>query len=282
MNYSRRDLLKWGAGAAALWTAGIRPASLNADDPKNKIPIALQLYSVRDLMGKDLPGTVEAVAAMGYQGVEFAGYYEHTAKDLRKILDHNGLKCCGTHLLLDALRGDALKGTVEFNQTLGNKFLVVSWLPPTVTTSIAALIDTAKLFTKLAEKVKDSGMRVGYHAHEHDFKPVADRIPWEVFFTNAGPDVTMQLDTGNCMDGGGDPVAELKKFPHRSATIHLKEHGGPKGAVIGEGDVPWKKVFELCETTGDTEWFILEQETYRDSPLETVRLCLQNVHKMGK
>ena len=74
----------------------------------------------------------------------------------------------------------------------------------------------------------------------------------------------------------------MKKLPHRSATIHLKEHGGPKGAVIGEGDVPWKEVFELCETTGDTEWYIVEQESYRGSSLESVKLCLANLHKMGK
>ena len=190
-----------------------------------------------------MPGTLEAVAKMGYQGVEFAGYYGRKAKDLRQMLDHNGLKCCGTHTALDTLTGDALKGTVEFNQTLGNKFLIVPWLPPSITTSLAALIDAAKLLTDLADKVNEFGMRVGYHAHAHDFKPVADRIPWEVLFTNAGPDVVMQMDIGNCLDGGGDPVAELKKFPHRSATIHLKEHGGPQGAVIGQGDVPWKEIF---------------------------------------
>ena len=69
------------------------------------------------------------------------------------------------------------------------------------------MIDTAKLFTDLAAKAKELGMRVGYHAHVAEFKPVADRIPWEVMFSNAGPDVVMQLDIGNCMDGGGDPIA---------------------------------------------------------------------------
>jgi sugar phosphate isomerase/epimerase len=282
MNLSRRDLLKLGAGAAALWSTGARTARLGADEAKKKIPIALQLYSVRDIAGKDVPGTLAAIAQMGYQGVEFAGYYGRKAKDLRQILDRNGLKCCGTHTGLETLTGDALKGAVEFNQTLGNQFLIVPWLPPRITTSLAALIDAAKLLTELGDKVKEFGMRVGYHAHAHDFKPVADRIPWEVLFTNAGPDVVMQMDLGNCLDGGGDPVAELKKFPHRSATIHLKEHGGPKGAVIGQGDVPWKEIFAVCETTGGTEWYIVEQESYRGSPLESVELCLKNLRQMGK
>jgi len=65
---------------------------------------------VRDVAAKDVPGTIEAVAKMGYQGVEFAGYYGRKAEDLRKILDQNNLKCCGTHTGIDTLKGDALKG----------------------------------------------------------------------------------------------------------------------------------------------------------------------------
>lgn len=282
MNLSRRNLLKLGVGAAALCAAGTRTARLFAQQGEKKIPIGLQLYSVRDVTSKDMPGTIEAVAKMGYQGVEFAGYGGMKAEDLRKVLDQNKLVCCGTHTKLDTLLGDSLKSTVEFNEILGNKFLIVPILPPTNMASLAALIDTAKLFTDLAEKVKDSGMKVGYHAHAGDFKPVADRIPWEVLFANAGPDVVMQLDTCNALDGGVDPIAMLKKFPHRSATIHLKEHGGPAGAVIGEGDVPWEEVFEICETTGDTEWYVVEQESHSGSSLESVKRCLENLRKMGK
>lgn len=282
MNLSRRNLLKLGVGAAAFGTVGTRVASLFAEQSKKKIPIGLQLYSLRDVASKDVPGTLEAVAKMGYQGVEFAGYYGMKAEDLRKLLDKNGLVCCGTHTGLETLLGDALQGTIEFNKTLGNKYLIVPGLPAANVSSLAALIDTAKLFTELAEKVKGSGMKVGYHAHGGDFKPVADRIPWEVLFSNAGPDVAMQLDIGNTMGGGANPIAMLKKYPHRSATIHLKEHGGPANAVVGEGDAPWAEVFELCETTGDTEWYIVEQEAYSDSPLESVKRCLENLRKMGK
>jgi sugar phosphate isomerase/epimerase len=282
MNHSRRDLLKLGAGAATLCAAGLRPAKLLADEPKQKIPIGLQLYSVRDLCVKDLPGTLDAVAKMGYQGVEFAGYYGRKAADLRKMLDQRQLKCCGSHTPLSTLAGEGLKPTAEFNQVLGNQFLIVPSLPYENMASIAALIDTAKLLTDLAGKAKDLGVRVGYHAHAQDFKLLADRIPYEVIFGNAGPDVVMQLDTGNCLGGGGDPVAILKKFPGRAASIHLKEHGGPDGATIGEGKVPWKQIFQLCETTGGTQWYIVEQETYKGSPLESLELCLQNLRKMGK
>ena len=96
-------------------------------------------------------------------------------------------------------------------------------------------MDTAKLFTELAAKVKPQGMRVGYHAHGGDFKKFDGETAWDIFFSNAGPDVVMQMDIGNCLGGGGDPYAMLKKFPGRSATIHLKEHGGKPGAVDRRG-----------------------------------------------
>jgi sugar phosphate isomerase/epimerase len=283
MNYSRREMLKLGAGAAALWTTGVDPLSAaEVESAKKKIPIGLQLYSVRQDCEKDLPGVLRAVAKMGYQGVEFAGYYGRNAKELRSLLDQNGLKCCGTHTGLNTLTGDALEGTIEFNKTLGNKFLIVPSLPGNRTSSVRALKETAKLLSELAEKAKPRQMRVGYHAHGGDFRRFDGETAWDIIFSNASPDVVMQLDLGNCISGGGDPIAILKKFPHRSATIHLKEHGGRRGAVIGQGNVDWKEIFRLCETTGGTEWYIVEQESYAASPLESVRLCIENLRKMGK
>ena len=106
------------------------PVALSAAESaeKKKIPIGLQLYSVRTECARDLPGTISAVGKMGYKAVEFAGYYNRDAKTLRKLLDDAGLKCCGTHIGLETLLGDNLSKTVEFNQTLGNQFHIVPGL----------------------------------------------------------------------------------------------------------------------------------------------------------
>jgi sugar phosphate isomerase/epimerase len=125
------------------------------------------------------------------------------------------------------------------------------------------------------------GMRVGYHAHAGDFKKFGGRTSWEIFFDNVGKDVIMQLDTGNCMEGKGDPVAILKEYPGRSTTIHLKEFGGPPHAVIGQGLVRWPEVLEICETTGGTEWYIVEHETGPD-PMGNIRGCLEGLRRMGR
>jgi len=247
-----------------------------------RIPIALQLYSVREDCAKDLPRTLEAVAKMGYEGVEFAGYYGWKAEDLRRLLDDLGLKVAGTHIGLNTLLGDEYERTVEFNKILGNKYLVVPGLPPERRSSKEAWIETAKLMDEIAAKLKEEGMKLGYHNHAVEFQPIDDEIPWDIFFTTA-KEVFMQLDIGNAMHGGADPIPYLRKYPGRSLTIHLKEYSStnPK-ALIGEGEVNWKEVFELCETVGGTEWYIVEQESYAYPPLECVERCLKNLKAMGK
>lgn len=280
MDQSRRLFLKAGLGGVGFLAAAEQLLGADAAQRRKKIPVGLQLYSVREDCKKDLPGVLQAVAGMGYDGVEFAGYYDRKADEMRKLLDENRLKCCGTHTGLDSLLGDALPATIEYNKTLGNRYLVVPSLPKARMASIEALRETGQLLTSIAEKTKSHGMRVGYHAHAADFKKIDGQVPWEVLFDAAGPEVVMQLDVGNCIAGGGDPIATLKKYPGRSATIHLKEHGGQLGAVIGEGEVKWKEVFDACESVGGTEWYIVEQEKYATTPLESVKQCLRNVRKM--
>jgi sugar phosphate isomerase/epimerase len=244
-----------------------------------KIPVGLQLYSVREQCGKDLPGTVAAVAKIGYRGVEFAGYHGRSAKELRKLLDDNGLVACGTHTPYESVLGDKLKATIEFNQTIGNKFLIVPWMNETHSKQV--WLDRAKLFNDLADQVKAEGMWVGYHAHAHDFKPIEGVSAWDLFFGNTKPEVIMQLDTSNCCDGGADPVAVLKKYPGRARSIHLKAHGGGPEAVIGEDKVNWPEVFAFCEGPGKTQWYVLEHESGQD-PLDAVRRGFEALKKMGK
>ncbi|MGQ9629401.1 MAG: sugar phosphate isomerase/epimerase family protein [bacterium] len=248
-----------------------------------KIPVALQLYSVREDCAKDFVGTVKTVAEMGYEGVEFAGYYGKSAGELKRILDDLGLKVAGTHIGINTLLGDELKRTIEFNSALGNKFLVVPGLPEEYRNSKAAWIKTAGIVNEVAEKIRPYGMLVGYHNHAVEFQPIRGEIPWDIFFRATDEDVVMQLDIGNAMHGGADPIEILEKYPGRAKTVHLKEFSATNDkAVLGEGDVKWGDVFKICETTGGTEWYIIEQESYAHPPIECVRLCLENLRKMRK
>lgn len=246
-----------------------------------KIPIGLQLYSVRNEAAKDAPGTIHAVGKMGYKGVEFAGYYGKSAKELRQILDDSGLKCCGTHTGLDTLLGDALGKTIEFNKTLGNEYLIVPSLPDQRRASRQAWEETADLFSELAQKVKPHNMHVGYHNHSVEFKPVDGAVPWDVFYNRTKKDVVIQFDTGNAMEGGGDPMLYLPKHPGRVASIHAKAFSKTnKQAIIGEDDLPWKDIFRVCETKAGTKWYIVEYES--TGALDAVDRTLKALCNMGK
>ena len=248
-----------------------------------KIPIGVQLYSVREDCARDLPGTLAAVAEMGYDGVEFAGYYGYSAEDLRRMLDANGLQCCGTHTGLNTLLGDALKTTVEFNQVLGNRYLVVPSLPLERRSSNSAWRETGALFSEIAEKLKPYDMRTGYHNHMVEFEAVEGETGFDTFFSSTHPDVIMQLDIGNALHGGANPLDYLRRHPQRLDTIHLKEYAAKKpNVLLGEGDVDWTQVFEVCENLGSTEWYIIEQETYPVPPMESIRRCRQALKKMGR
>jgi sugar phosphate isomerase/epimerase len=255
-------------------------------DEVAKIPIALQLYSVREDCARDFPATLESVADMGYDGVEFAGYYGRSANELRDILNDIGLKACGTHISIESLLGGELERTVEFNQILGNRFLIVPGLPEERRKSKAAWLETARLMNEIAEKLKPEGLHCGYHNHAVEFQPINGELPWDIFFGATVPDVMMQLDTGNAMHGGvsSEEILEiLKRYPGRATTVHLKEFSSTnERALIGEGQMKWREFFSLCETLGGTEWYVIEQESYAFPPLECVRRCINNLRKIRR
>ena len=249
----------------------------------SRIPLAVQLYSVRRECAADLPGTLKAIAEMGYEGVEFAGYYDRSAAELRAMLDDLGLQVAGTHTGLDTLLGDELERTIEFNRVLSNEFLIVPGLPKERTDSKEAWLATAELFNELAAKVAPAGMAVGYHNHTTEFTPLGGEMPWDIFFGSTRDEVVMQVDSGNALHGNGDPVACVRNYPGRARTAHLKEYSTTDGqAVVGDGDMPWADFFDACETVGGTEWYIVEQETYAHPPIKCVELCLKALKDMGK
>ena len=273
---NRRDFLhKLGiAGVSATLTLPQLGQAANG----KKIPIGLELYTLREECKTDLPGMLAAVSRIGYKGVEFAGYHGRTAKDLWKMLDDNGLVACGTHTPYETILEDQIKQTIEFNQVIGNRFLIVPWM--TAETK-ADWMKKAKLFNEQSEKVKEHRMWLGYHAHAHDFKMFEGESSWDIFAKNTKPEVILQMDTSNCAEGGADPVAELKKTPGRVRSIHIKPNGAGPEAVIGEDKINWKEVFAFCEGVGKTEWYVVEHETSKN-PLETVKRTYEALKKLGK
>ncbi len=263
--------------AAGAGLAGILSAA------KKKIPIGVQLYSIRELCKQDFEGAVAGVAKLGYEGVEFAGYYGRSAAELKKMLDANGLKCCGTHIGIDNILGGKLAETIEFNKIIGNQFLIVPGLPEKYRASRQAWLETAKIFNEASEKARAQGLYVGYHNHTAEFKLLDGERPWDTFFRNTAKDVVMQLDIGHAVHGGADPVQLLKQYPGRALTVHVKEWSPTKkDALVGDGEVKWAEVFQACETVGGTRWYIVEEESGAYPGLTGIEKSLKRLRKMGK
>ncbi|HNX35333.1 MAG TPA: TIM barrel protein [Kiritimatiellia bacterium] len=279
MQFSRRNFLKTGAAGLALASM---PSIVCAASAKPQVGV--QLYSVRKLCEKDLVGTLKAIKEMGYAGVEFAGYYGKSAQELKKMLDDNGLVACGTHTGLDTIKPENLAKTIEFNQTIGNKYLMVPGMK--VENTAQGWIDTAKLFSGAAVTAKAAGMVVGYHNHQHEFKDKFDgKCKWDIFFSNASADVCSQMDVGHVVSAGEDPVAWLKKFPKRSRTLHAKEiYPGPGilGQVPeGKQGVKWDEVFAATDADAVTDWYIVESEADPNT-LEKIRGCIDFLKSKGR
>lgn len=245
-----------------------------------RIPVGLELYSVRDALKKDLMGTVRAVAGMGYQCVEFyAPYFEWTenqTKDVRKLLDDLGIRCYSTHNDSSYFTTETFPRARDLNLILGCKYLVMASSPSKP--GLEGWKEVAEALNSASEKLEPSGLRAGYHNHQPEFKTINGTRPMEILAKNTTPSVMLQLDVGTCLEAGADPVAWIKANPGRIRSLHLKDWSPDPGkgysVLFSEGVAPWKEIFAAAESVGGVEYYLIEQEGSRFSELETAPKCL--------
>ena len=258
------------------------PVALAAQ-PGSGIPIGLELYSVRDNLAKDLPGTLQAVSKMGYQVVEFyAPYMTWTpdrAKEVRAILDGTGMRCNSTHNGLDSFSASGLPHAIELNHILGTHYIVLA--SPGKVKALDDYRKVADTLSHVQENLKAEGLSAGYHNHDAEFRPLEGTRPIEIIAANTPRDLMLQLDVGTCVEAGSDPVAWVKANPGRIRSLHLKDWSPALGykVIFNEGSVPWQKLFEAAESVGGVEYYLIEQEQSAD-PMATVQACLANYRKL--
>jgi len=271
---SRRSFLTMSA--LLPWALGAQGAT--------QIPVGLELYSVRNALKQDPPGTVRAVAALGYQCVEFyAPYFEWTesqTKDMRKLLDDLGVRCYSTHNDSSYLGPEKISRARDLNLILGSKYVVMasSHEKP----GLDGWKTVADSLNLAAEKLEPSGLKAGYHNHQTEFTPESGVRPVEILAKNTKPSVMLQLDVGTCIAAGSDPVAWIRSNPGRIRSLHLKEWSPEAGkayaVLFGEGVADWKAIFAAAESVGGVEYYLIEQEGSRFSELETAKRCLDAFH----
>jgi sugar phosphate isomerase/epimerase len=267
-NLSRRTFLASTVAAPAILSAVAKP----------KIPIGLEMYSVRNALKTDVMGTTKAVGAMGYQVVEFfAPYYDWTpefAKQVRETMDASGLRCNSTHNGRANLEPAGLAKAIELNHILGARYIVMAH-PGNVKT----LDDWKRVADTLNEANKtlaSENMHAGYHNHDLEWRPIDGQKPIELLAASTDHSVMLQLDVGTCVATGNDPVAWIEKNPGRIRSLHLKDWSpdGEYKVLFGEGTSPWKRIFAAAESKGGVEYYLIEQEGSRFPEMETAQKCL--------
>jgi len=280
---SRRQFIKGSSLAVAGLAASCSTFSKSA---RKALPLAVQLYSVRDDCAKNFDSALEEVAKMGFAGVEFAGYHSYSgkAKELRQKLDSLNLKVAATHIGTGSFKGDELKRTIEFHQIIGCNFLIVpgdgAFTDPEKSKALA------ETFNQTAVVLKPLGMACGYHNHTGEFKKVGDKTYWDLFAERTTKDVILQQDCGWTAAAGLNPVDLMKRYPGRMKSTHFKPtvlgNDKTKKAYLGQDSVDWAAVYVACRDIGGTVWVTVEQETYPDgkSPMECTKISLDGLKQL--
>lgn len=282
----RRDFLRGGAAAVAVLSAPGLTLAAKAKKPR-KIPIAVQLYSVRKDCAEDMDGTLAKIAAMGFEGVEFAGYHKY-AKDavgLRKKLDALKLKAEATHIGAGSFAPDKIKETIAFHKTIGCKFLIVPG-DGRFTDPVKSK-EYAKVMTDAAAALKGEGLFCGHHNHTDEFKKEGDTTYWDLFAQRTPKEVILQNDLGWTFKAGQDVVDTIKRYPGRTRSAHMKaklpkDAPADKKPFVGQDMMDWKSIITALDTVGGVEWFVIEQEDYPDgmAPMDAVKMSFEGLKKV--
>ncbi|MBR4896168.1 MAG: sugar phosphate isomerase/epimerase [Clostridia bacterium] len=236
----------------------------------------IQMYSLRDITPSDLDGALKAVADMGYEMVEFAGFFGHSAEDVKAMLDKYGLVCSGTHSGLYDLLND-FEGTVKYHKTIGNHNYII----PGHDLSTKEKLDTfIAQVNEIAPKLRAEGIELGYHNHSHEFydMPEGYQIHREL---EARADLFFEIDTYWAYVAKQDPIATLERLRERVPVIHLKDGDADgHGVSLGQGTAPVAEVRKKAIEYGMQ--IVVESEGLDPTGREEVQRCIDFLHAEDK
>lgn len=242
-----------------------------------KLPVALQLYSLRDLSRDNFTKSLELASDLGYEGVEFAGYFGLTSSHLRDLLGDLGLVPVSSHVSFERLK-DHLDEEVEYNLELGNYTLVCPSPPQGFVGDAASWKELGSALTEIGEKLSDHGIRLGYHNHSHEFTKYGEAYGLDILLDVTDPRyVSAQLDLGWTLYAGLDPAEYLKSLKGRCPLVHIKDFNQENKQVdVGEGNLDLPTILQTADEVG-VEWLIIETEEYTISPSHSVEMGLANL-----
>lgn len=248
------------------------------------IPVALQLYTVRDVLADDFAGVIRQVAEMGYLGIEVGGNFGGMSPtEFRQFVDDLGLAVAGNHVGIEALESN-LESVIDDNLAIGNQWIVCPWMPEDRRRDAAGWRNVAGLVSEIGAKVKTAGLQLCYHNHSFEFERFDGQTGFDIFYDSADPGlVQAEIDTYWVQHGGEDPAATIERFAGRVPLVHLKDMAGAESRTfteIGNGILDFPAIFSACEKAG-VQWYIVEQDICARPSLESARISLENLRRWG-
>ncbi len=247
--------------------------------------IAAQLYTLRDFTKtpKDIAESMKKVSGIGYKAVQVSGMGPIEAKELKKILDDEGLKACATHINYYRIR-DEFNAVVQEHGILECPYVAIGGLPAEYRGSAEGFRKFAKEASGNARKLKEAGFGFGYHNHSFELEKFEGKTAIQIMFEESDPEVfTFEIDTYWIQHGGGDPAEYVKKMKGRIPLLHLKDMGVHQGkpvmAEVGEGNLNWERILAEAKNSG-VEWYLVEQDTCLRDPFESLEISYNNLKKM--
>jgi sugar phosphate isomerase/epimerase len=295
------------AAAEPAWAADSAHSTGRFADAHSIDRVGLQLYTVRDAMKTDFEGTIAKVAATGYKEVEFAGifaadagYFARSPKDVRAILDKNGLAAPSCHVGYDVVE-KKWPETIEAARIVGHSYIVCPWIDEKQRAEPGGWKRAAELFNKAGDASKKAGIQFGYHNHSFEFLPaesLGGKLPYDLLLAETDPKlVTMELDLCWISVAGKDPLAYFDKYPGRFPLVHVKDwikdpnatdaYKGATGSAVkiggrladvGQGSIDWKRIFAHSEEAGIKHFFVENDEP--KSAFDDIKICYDYLHNL--
>ncbi|MFA5056736.1 MAG: sugar phosphate isomerase/epimerase [Opitutaceae bacterium] len=242
-----------------------------------KTPVALQLWSLRDDCRKDFAAAVAAVAKLGYRGVELAGYGNLDAAGAAQAVARAGLKVAGIHAGRPRLQSEPAQVIKEARLFGTRRIICPSW-PREAYTSAASCLQIGAELDAIGATLRAEGLQFSFHNHAPELALVDGRRVFDWILDNAKPhNLGCELDVYWAHVGGKNPAEFIREQGRRIELIHLKDE-----TELGLGPVNFAEVFAAADAVGAVEWYIVEQEQYHHAPLQSVRLCFEQLQKWGR
>ena len=249
------------AAAAGDTGASAAGAASAAGGGRRLSRVGFQVYTARDLAQRDLAGTLQQLAQIGYKDVELFQYHGKSAQEVRSMLDANGLRSPSLHVPIDRLRNaEEWKKVIADAKVVGHEYLTIPWVAENDRDSVESWQRIGAQLNEGARAAQAEGLKVAYHNHEFEFKPVGGRVPMDILASETDPAlVSFELDCYWAFHAGQDPVQFMTSHPNRVKMLHIKDSGGApehKMLDVGAGTIPWKSVLATGAQQGVQHHFV--------------------------